>query len=149
MERILLYAVNGGTGRTTTAFAVARVLANWGRSVLVVDANLDSPGASRLVEPDKLSRYGVVDWLIDQSVSTRDMVASPAWTAKLPGKIDVVPAYGRDSRDYLSKVVRVHTNAAWAKDTAELVTMMEAAIRPEAAWRSLSLTRSSRRNSVG
>ncbi|AEJ43765.1 ParA family protein [Alicyclobacillus acidocaldarius] len=131
-ERILLYAVNGGTGRTTTAFAVARMLANWGRRVLVVDAHLDSPGAtSGFVEPDKLPRYGVGDWLIEQSVDIGDMLASPAWTAKLPGKIDVVPAYGRDTRDYLSKVGRVHANEAWAEDIAELVTMMEVAIRPE------------------
>ncbi|MBF8378478.1 hypothetical protein IW967_11495 [Alicyclobacillus mali] len=132
MERILLYAVNGGTGRTTTVFAVTRMLANWGRRVLVVDANLDSPGAtSGLVEQDKMPRYGVVDWLIDQSVSARDMVASSAWTPKPLGKIDVLPAYGRDTREYLSKVVRVHADEAWAEDIVRLVTMLEAAIEPE------------------
>ncbi|AEJ44377.1 ParA family protein [Alicyclobacillus acidocaldarius] len=133
MKRILMFSASGGVGRTTTTYAIARMLANWGRRVLVIDVDLDSPGSTTaFVEPDKLPRYGVVDWLVDQPAEIEmDMVASPAWTAKLPGKIDVVPAYGHKTQDYLTKLMRVHANEAWADRFADLASRLEAAICPD------------------
>ena len=60
---VSFYSFKGGVGRTTTLGAVARLMAKEGRKVVVVDLDLEAPGAGRFfdVNPDR----GVLDLLVE------------------------------------------------------------------------------------
>lgn len=65
---VVFYSFKGGLGRSTllAAFAIQRARA--GERVCVIDMDLDSPGAGRLLsaDPDGLTaRWGVVDFLLE------------------------------------------------------------------------------------
>lgn len=117
---IVFYSFKGGVGRTTTLAAFAIQRARQGERVLVIDLDLDAPGAGTLISRDppregdegKLTVRGVVDYLLAAqfgAISMRDYVHSCARelvVGDAEGEILVMPA-GSVDKGYLSKLSRL------------------------------------------
>lgn len=110
------YSIKGGVGRST-AFAVwALALARQGKSVLVVDLDLEAPGIGPLLLGDNLPAMGVVDWLVESLVDNAGaellgemLVRAPAaMDSGIAGDLRVIPAWGRDTRNYVTKLGRAY-----------------------------------------
>lgn len=113
---IVFYSFKGGLGRSTllASFAIQRARA--GERVCVVDFDLDSPGAGRLLSADAqglTARWGVVDlllerWLTDAPLTDYfhrcDRVAGA-------GEIVVFPAGNLDG-EYADKLARIDLEEA-------------------------------------
>jgi hypothetical protein len=97
--RITFFGVKGGVGRSTALVAVARRLAERGLRVLVVDLDLESPGAtSMLLRAEELPHFGVVDWFVEDGVGQGDDDLVRAMVA--PSRVSdvlVAPALGTTS----------------------------------------------------
>lgn len=67
---VVFYSFKGGLGRSTLLASFAIQRAQIGERVCVLDFDLDSPGAGRLLSADAegtTARWGVVDFLLEQS----------------------------------------------------------------------------------
>ncbi len=146
-QRVTLFGIKGGVGRSTAALVLAWRLVEAGRRVLVVDLDLESPGlGSTLLPPARHPDFGVVDWFVEDSVGQadddllRDMVAlSPLGQGA--AELWVVPAGGRPRRDYsyLPKLARAYTElgaddskpVAFGERLHELVAKLEAHLKPD------------------
>lgn len=66
----LFYSFKGGVGRSTALAASALHLASGGDRVVVLDADLDSPGVGWLLSglDGRVAAWGVVDYLLEQPV---------------------------------------------------------------------------------
>ena len=113
---VVFYSFKGGLGRSTllAAFAIQRARA--GERVCILDFDLDSPGAGRLLCADvqgRTARWGVVDFLLERSLANApladyfhrcDRVAAA-------GEIIVFPA-GDLNEDYADKLARIDLEEA-------------------------------------
>lgn len=105
------FSLKGGVGRSTALAALAWHLARQGKKVMAVDLDLEAPGLGSLLL-DELPDYGVVDWLVEalvgqpDSVFLRDCLARSAVAKDSVGIVQVMPAFGRRTRDYVAKVGR-------------------------------------------
>lgn len=114
--RVALYGFKGGVGRSTATFILARHLARQGKSVLVVDLDLESPGVTSLLHSDlQYADYGIVDHLVESAVGNQadlDLVARSDSIGELDGNGEVwlAPASGRprDGYSYPDKLNRVY-----------------------------------------
>jgi CO dehydrogenase nickel-insertion accessory protein CooC1 len=112
--RFTLFAIKGGTGRSTTAVVLANHLAEQNYRVLVLDLDLESPGLSPLLlDEGEHPDFGIVDWFVEDLVGqgdkiVPDMIGRPRWSQDLGGDILVVPACGRGWKNYLHKLGRVY-----------------------------------------
>lgn len=125
---IVFYSFKGGLGRSTllASFAIQRARA--GERVCVVDFDLDSPGAGRLLSADArglTARWGVVDFLLEHSMDRVpledyyhrcDRVASA-------GEIVVFPA-GHLDGDYADKLARIDLEEAPEAHDSGLWTLL-------------------------
>ncbi|MGH1556354.1 KGGVGR-motif variant AAA ATPase [Streptomyces sp. L7] len=102
-HRTALYGFKGGVGRTTATAVLARHLADEGHVVLVVDLDLESPGAGPLLarRGTDASPAGIVDQLVESAVDNADNLELVAPTGYAPrtglGELWVAPARGRDT----------------------------------------------------
>lgn len=114
--RFAFTSLKGGVGRTTALCVAAVELAREGKNVLVVDLDLEAPGAGSMLLPpgvDAQPRLGVLDYLVETSLRhdaaavTADMVA-PCPFVGGSGQVDVVPVIGREGEPvhYLGKLAR-------------------------------------------
>lgn len=97
--RVTFFGVKGGVGRSTALVATAKRLAERGLRVLVVDLDLESPGAtSMLLRPEELPPFGVVDWFVEEAVGQGDddLLRQMVVTSRV-GDVLVVPALGSTS----------------------------------------------------
>lgn len=132
-KRCVFFSVKGGVGRSSALTMLAISLAQLGKRVLVVDGDFESPGISSSLLPagEGQADYGVVDWLIAQSLGadttslermalTRVIEPSPL-NAKLAlsGQVLVAPAYGRQTEAYVSKLARIYRRSEAGKTYAE------------------------------
>jgi CobQ/CobB/MinD/ParA nucleotide binding domain len=113
---IVFYSFKGGLGRSTLLAAFAIQQARRGERVCVVDYDLDSPGAGRLLSADVqglTARWGVVDFLLERSLADApladyfhrcDRVAAA-------GEIVAFPAGNLDS-EYADKLARIDLEEA-------------------------------------
>lgn len=107
------FSLKGGVGRSTALAVWAWYLARQGRRVVAIDLDLEAPGlASLLMEepPD----YGMVDWLVEallelpgQDLLDDCLGASPV-SEGAEGIVQVLPAFGAKTRDYVAKLGRVY-----------------------------------------
>lgn len=107
------FSIKGGVGRST-AFAIwAWYLARQGKRVLILDLDLEAPGIGSLLL-DELPDYGLVDWFVESLSSQadaallEDMLAPSSLAADAPGSIQVIPAFGAKTQDYVAKLGRVY-----------------------------------------
>ncbi len=106
------FSLKGGVDRSTALAALAWHLARQGKKVLAIDLDLEAPGLGSLLL-DELPDYGLVDWLVEalvgqpDSVFLQDCLARSAVAKDSAGIVQVMPAFGRRTRDYVAKVGRV------------------------------------------
>lgn len=142
-HRTALYGFKGGVGRTTATAVLARHLADEGHVVLVVDLDLESPGAGPLLAAGALMpRHGIVDQLVESAVGNADNLELVAPTGYTPraglGELWVAPARGRDSGEvpycYVDKLNRVYADVPgmdFADRLAAAVSACEGAVARE------------------
>jgi hypothetical protein len=106
------FSLKGGVGRSTAIAVLAWHLARGGKRVLVVDLDLEAPGIGNLLL-EQLPDYGLIDWLVEalvgQSASfpLRDCLARSSLADDSPGIIQVIPAFGDRTTEYVAKVGRI------------------------------------------
>jgi cellulose biosynthesis protein BcsQ len=106
------FSLKGGVGRSTALAALAWHLAREGKRVLAIDLDLEAPGLGSLLLDD-LPDYGVIDWLVEaltgrpDAVFLRDCLGRSAVAQDTVGVVQVMPAFGRKTKDYVTKVGRV------------------------------------------
>jgi cellulose biosynthesis protein BcsQ len=106
------FSLKGGVGRSTALSVWAWHLARQGRRVLVVDLDLEAPGIGSLLL-DELPDYGLVDWLIEGLAHEppdpwEDFVIRSPVAQEATGQIEVMPAFGEKTRNYIAKVGRMY-----------------------------------------
>ncbi|MER6104585.1 AAA family ATPase [Streptomyces sp. NPDC001832] len=137
-HRTVLYGFKGGVGRSTATAMLARHLADRGHAVLVVDLDLESPGAGPLLMGKELPRHGLVDYLVEAAVGNEEGLEfitrstyTPRRSGDSIGELWVAPARGRDSEPgevtygYVDKLNRVYADTP----DAPFATRLEHAVR--------------------
>jgi cellulose biosynthesis protein BcsQ len=109
------YSIKGGVGRTTAFALWAWHLARRGKNIVLVDLDLEAPGvAGVLLDEDRMPDYGLADWLVEALIGQpddlllRDCLAECALSSGEPGRIRVLPAFGKKTRDYVNKLGRIY-----------------------------------------
>ncbi|MGP9767342.1 tyrosine-protein kinase family protein [Halomonas sp. AOP13-D3-9] len=139
--RFVFFSLKGGVGRSTALALWARELCRQGKTVLVIDMDLEAPGlGAQLLEQPEKPAYGVADWLVNDLVSEntgeiiRDMARqSPIANAGLW----VVPAFGKKADDHpqnvISKLARAYLEKevgvqpqGFAHRLKEMIALLEA-----------------------
>lgn len=112
---VVFYSFKGGVGRTTSLAAFAIQRARAGERVVVVDFDLDAPGAGTLLAADEhgtMADWGIVDYMLERplgAVDFRDYYhACRRTNVTGSGEILVVPAGNLSpERQYLGKLARL------------------------------------------
>lgn len=113
---VVFYSFKGGLGRSTllASFAIQRARA--GQRVCVIDMDLDSPGAGRLLSADReglTAQWGVVDFLIEHRLP--DLRFDDYWhrcdRVAAEGEIRVMPS-GKLDAQFADKLGRVDLEEA-------------------------------------
>lgn len=109
------FSIKGGVGRTTAFALWAWYLARLGKNVVLVDFDLEAPGlASTLLDTGRIPDYGLVDWLVETLVGLpdarllQDCLAECSLSEGEPGRIRVLPAFGKKTQEYVSKLGRIY-----------------------------------------
>lgn len=141
--RFTFYGLKGGVGRSTALVNWAWHLAEQGKRVLVLDLDLESPGvSSSLLPASHFPDHGIVDWFVEDGVGQAgavesEMLGTSPLAQGLAGEIQVVPAYGGKTGDYLPKLSRCYaefsgnSSLSWAERLQKLVEHMEAKVDPD------------------
>ncbi|MFH1922830.1 MAG: ParA family protein [Planctomycetota bacterium] len=141
--RVTFFGIKGGVGRSTALIIWAWRLAKHGKKVLIFDLDLESPGVSSTLLPQEyLPDYGIVDWFVEDGVGQTEivdnaMIATSPLAKDLPGEIRIVPAFGRETGDYLSKLARCYAefsgNAvqSWGERVQRMVERIESVEQPD------------------
>ena len=107
------FSLKGGVGRSTGVAVWAWYLARLGHRVVAIDLDLEAPGLDSLLigEPPA---YGMVDWLVEALLEQPgqdlldDCLAFSPVADDAEGVVQVLPAFGSKTRDYVAKVGRVY-----------------------------------------
>lgn len=141
--RVTFFGIKGGVGRSTALIIWSWRLAKHGKKALIFDLDLESPGVSSTLLPQEyLPDYGIVDWFVEEGVGQTEivdnaMIATSPLTKDLPGEIRIIPAFGRETGDYLSKLARCYAefsgNAAqsWGERVQRMVEGIELVEQPD------------------
>jgi cellulose biosynthesis protein BcsQ len=140
--RIVFYSIKGGVGRSTALAATAWALAEEGKRVLILDMDLESPGiSSTLLPSEKVPMYGIVDWLVEDLIDNGNAVFSHIFSSSdlsRNGEILVIPAYGKNSSEYISKIGRVwmpkidnNKRELWHNRLERLIQELEVQHKPD------------------
>lgn len=126
---VVFYSFKGGLGRSTllASFAIQRARA--GERVSVIDMDLDSPGAGRLLSADRdglTAPWGVVDYLIEHRLP--DLRFDDYWhrcdRVAAEGEIRVMPS-GRLDAHFADKLGRVDLEEAPSAHESGLWRLLE------------------------
>ena len=109
------FSIKGGVGRTTAFALWAWSLARLGKNIILVDLDLEAPGvAGLLLDEERQPDYGLVDWLVEALLGQPDetllqeCLSECALSSKEPGRIRVLPAFGKKTKDYINKLGRIY-----------------------------------------
>jgi len=116
--RLVFSSLKGGVGRSTALSVLAAELADRGRSVLVLDLDLEAPGlGSMLIENAATPKFGSIDFYVEDGLQElddaffHDSIGS-SWLGGGRGRIDVVPSFGamslKNAREVLAKLARAY-----------------------------------------
>ncbi len=146
--RVAFFSLKGGVGRSTALFFWGRHLVEQGKTVLLVDLDLEAPGLGAQLLPDgDRPDYGVLDWLVEdlldnpvaESMLDRMLAQSPLSSS--PG-LWVVPATGRITNAYpggfVAKLARAYLESdepvggsSLAGRVRRLVAKLETRVGPD------------------
>ncbi len=141
--RVTFFAIKGGVGRSTALVIWAWRLAKQGKKVLIFDLDLESPGVSSTLLPtESLPDFGIADWFVEDGVGQAaavetEMFASSPLAPAFPGEIEIVPAFGRKTADYLPKLARCYAHSpgeeqgSWGDRLERMVTVFEESNKPD------------------
>lgn len=136
--RFVFFSLKGGVGRSTALALWARELCSQGKTVLVVDMDLEAPGlGAQLLERSGKPLYGVGDWLVEDLVgnTAEDLIADMAQQSPIvPAGLWVVPAFGiltdKTPHNMLAKLARAYldkpTEQGQESFTVRLQKMLQA-----------------------
>lgn len=141
--RVVFYSMKGGVGRSTALAASAWALAEAGQRVLVLDLDLESPGLSTSLLPaSRQPAYGITDWLVEDLVNNGDAVLDQMHASlgalQRGGELIVVPSYGDNPGEYVSKLGRVWMpgftadgqRQTWSERLLRMIQQLEAKHQP-------------------
>lgn len=127
------YSIKGGVGRTLALTVFARYLSGMGKSVALVDMDLESPGLGSLLGDDNKPKFGVIDWLTESIVDkdlipfTDDYCAIASSLSIGKGSVFYVPSFGKESNNYINKLENILSiNDKQITFTNRLQKLMEA-----------------------
>ncbi len=145
-KMVVFYSVKGGTGHSAALAAAAYFLARKGKKILVVDMDLGSPALSSFLLPEERHPdFGLIDWLTEDAVNNGDAVLA-SLSAVIPltenspcgGQIVVVPAHGKNCKEYIAKLGRLWvprfdqcTRISWAQRLRELLQKLDNMYAPD------------------
>lgn len=114
------FSCKGGVGRRTALAITASHLSSLGKSVAVIDFDLEAPGiGSFLLDPDNTPKFGTVDYFIENSQNGIDLAfladsLSASSLTQGRGLVEVMPAVGSLGRTHpqnvLAKIGRALTD---------------------------------------
>lgn len=122
------FSVKGGVGRSTALAMLAWYLSRQGKRVLVIDLDLEAPGIGSILSSE-LPKFGLIDWLTEDLNGRADRALLEQCVANCPidldtdGIISVIPAYGRSTENYVSKLGRVYMPSV--NESGEMVGLAE------------------------
>jgi hypothetical protein len=124
--RLVFSSLKGGVGRSTALSVLAAELAERGRSVLVLDLDLEAPGlGSMLIESTATPKFGALDLFVEDALQELDNTflidcIGSSWLGGGRGRVDVVPSYGAVSlnnpRDVTAKIARAYLEGSKDKE---------------------------------
>lgn len=121
------FSFKGGVGRTTALVACAWQLASEGAKVVVIDLDLEAPGAGALLGAQ--TERGIIDVLVDRLATKRvDLTGSHAPAAALgpeAGSVHVFPAGALD-KNFIEKLARLDYTQATSGASAQRSPIEEA-----------------------
>lgn len=121
------FSFKGGVGRTTALVACAWRLASEGARVVVIDLDLEAPGAGALLGAQ--TERGIVDVLIDRlatgHVDLTDSYSAATALGAEAGKVDVFPAGALDE-NFIEKLARIDYTQASSNTSSERSPIEEA-----------------------
>ncbi len=102
--RIVFASLKGGVGRSTALAVAASDLARRNKNILVVDLDLEAPGVGdMLLDGERMPHFGTVDYLVENGLGgipdrrLSDFVGTSPLTSPGGGRVDVLPALGKDA----------------------------------------------------
>jgi CobQ/CobB/MinD/ParA nucleotide binding domain len=144
VPRLIFFGLKGGVGRSTALAILAYELARSGKRVLLIDLDLESPGLSGLLLPsDRVARFGVVDWLVEDAVGQgadvcEQIVSASPLSENLRYEIRVVSAAGNNDLFYLDKLSRAYGDVSkqhevrrFSERVRDLVEILEGREKPD------------------
>jgi MinD-like ATPase involved in chromosome partitioning or flagellar assembly/tetratricopeptide (TPR) repeat protein len=126
VRTVSFYSYKGGTGRTLLLANLAVYAARLGRTVVMVDLDLEAPGLAYKFQPSPTGKRGVLEWL---SAPRRPDVAEMAETLEVVnpfndgGALWLIGAGPPPSMDFLRDVRRLQSTA-FADDSSRAVAGM-------------------------
>jgi hypothetical protein len=143
VPRMVFFSIKGGVGRSTALAAASWALAEEGKKVLVLDLDLESPGiSSLLLPPERYPVYGILDWITEDLVDNGGVVfeyMTALSAISNSGEIHVIPAHGKETGEYISKLGRAWMpkpdiaggREPWYKRLDRLIQKLEHAWEPD------------------
>jgi cellulose biosynthesis protein BcsQ len=144
VPRLIFFGLKGGVGRSTALAILAYELARIGKRVLLIDLDLESPGLSGLLLPsDRVARFGVVDWLVEDAVGQgtdvcEEIVSASPLSENLRHEIRVISAIGNNDSFYVDKLSRAYADVSkdrearrFSERVRHLVEILEERERPD------------------
>ena len=142
--RFVFHSLKGGVGRTTAMMLWGRELVRRGRTVLLVDLDLEAPGlGAHMLSEQVRPEYGVVDWLVEDLVGNAGPALPPEMVAESP-LVDspglwVAPAVGRGAMAHpdnvMAKLARAYLEgedgSGFAARLQRMVAALESHVRPD------------------
>lgn len=144
--RLVFFGIKGGVGRSSALLATAYHLLAQGKTVLVLDADFESPGVSATLLADELRPdYGLLDWfaldalcpeLASTLISNGRMVERSGLDQKVSsqGTVWVAPSFGRLTQDYVGKLGRLYQDVGeqgYVQRFKRLLISLEAELQPD------------------
>ena len=110
---ITFYSFKGGMGRTTALSGVALALLKQGYNIMMIDTDIEAPGLATLFFDEDAIEVGVLDYLLEHSLSPEKNVTEyikditdPVLLDEEDGNLYLMPA-GKVDENYLQKLARI------------------------------------------
>lgn len=144
--RFVFFSLKGGVGRSTALALWARHLCQQGKTLLVVDMDLEAPGlGAQLLEQKGKPRFGVADWLVEDIAGNDVATMVPDMARQspvVPAGLWVVPAFGsvtdESPQNVIAKLARAYLDKQdaqgqqhFAQRLRRMVTELEQEYSPD------------------